>query len=185
MTELIIALHDTLQRGGPEFGYRLTIEQGGPDFLLWLGRKQHPTNEEDVGWHRMDKSDTLNLTPGQESKLRLSVRRTKKEDDPYYNGPVEGYTGPIHVKAENLPAGVTVKPSEIAPGQTEAELVFVAGDAAPREPFEIAIVGEGTRPDGTVIRQVAERRLYLSDPQCPHLPWNWRVTKVTCVTTRP
>jgi hypothetical protein len=183
-SELEIALCDALGRGGDEFGYRLTIEHGGPDFFLWLGRKQHPTNLEDDGWHRLDRSDTLSLPPGQPTKLRLSVRRTAKQDDPYYNGPVQGYSGPIHIKAANLPTGVTVEPLVIEPGQTEAELTVTASPGAPRQPFEIAVYGEGTRPDGSVIRRVAERRLYLSDPQSPHLPWNWRVTKVTCATTR-
>lgn len=178
--EVEIALHDVLGRGGVDCGYRLTVERGGPDFYLWLGNKQGPTNEEDVGWHRLDRSDTLSLPPGQEVKLRLSVRRSAKEDDSHYAGPIQGYTGPIKVRAENVPEGVTVKPLEIPAGKTEGELIVVASEKAPREPFEIVVIGEGARPDGSVIRRQAERRLYLSDPQVPNLPWNWRVTKVTC-----
>jgi hypothetical protein len=30
---------------------------------------------------------------------------------------------------------------------------------------------------------IAERRLNLSDPPRTNMPWNLRVTKVTCVTT--
>jgi hypothetical protein len=183
--EVIVALRDTTGGGGIEYGYRLTVERGGPDFHLWLGRKQAPTNEEDVGWHRLDRSDTLNLTPGQEAKLRLSVRRSAKEDDAHYNGPVQGYSGDIHVKALNLPAGVTAKPLVIPAGKTEGELVFHATDQAPKRPFEIVIVGEGNRPDGSVITRAAERRLFVSDPAVTNLPWNWRVQKVTCVTARP
>ncbi|MCE9533159.1 MAG: hypothetical protein K8T89_18835, partial [Planctomycetes bacterium] len=104
--EVIVALRDTMNRGGPEYSYRLTVERGGADFLLWMGGKQQPTNEENVGWHRADRSDTLNLTPGQEAKLKLSVRRVKA-DDPHYAGPVQGYAGVIHVKAVNVPPGVT------------------------------------------------------------------------------
>lgn len=79
------------------------------------------TQIEDVGWHRLDKFDSLSLTPGQEAKLRLSVRRTKKDDDPYYNGPVQDYAGPIHIKAEQLSAGVAVKPCVMAQRQTKRE----------------------------------------------------------------
>ncbi|MDB5338364.1 MAG: hypothetical protein JWN70_3983, partial [Planctomycetaceae bacterium] len=182
LSEVVIALRDTLNQGSAAHSYRLTIETGGPDFLLILGKKQNPTNEEDVGWHRMDTSDTLNLEPGKEAKLRLSVRRTTKEDEYHYNGPLQGYTGPISVKALNLPVGVTAQPLAIPAGATEAELIVVATAEAPREPFEIVVIGEATRPNGTVIRQIAERRLYLSDPALTNMPWNWRVQKVTCVT---
>lgn len=182
--EVVIALRDTLSHGGVEYPYRLTVEPGGPDFLLWLGGKQNPTNEEDVGWHRMDTSDTLNLTPGKEAKLRLSVRRAAKTDDQHYSGPVQGYTGPIIVRALNLPAGVSAAPLVIPAGETTAELIVSADATAPQSPFEILVSGEGVRPDGTVIRHLAERRLYLSDPALPNLPWNWRVQKVTCAVTR-
>lgn len=182
--ELVIALRDTLNQGGPLHSYRLTVEEGGPDFFLWLGKKQNPTNEEDLGWHRMDTSDTLNLSPGQESKLRLSVRRTK-EDDPHYNGPLRGYTGPITVQALNLPDGVTAQPLTIPDDATEAELVFTVDANAPKQPFEIVVVGEAMRASGASIRRIAERRLYISDPAITNMPWNWRVQKVTCVTTQP
>ncbi len=184
VSEVVVALHDTLRRGGAAFGYRLAIEPGGPDFFLWLGRKQHPTNKEDDGWHRADMSDTLSLPPGQPTKLRLSVRRTAKEDDSYYAGPQQGFAGPITIKAANIPAGVKIEPLVIPPGQTEADLIVTATTEAPHEPFELVVYGEATRPDGSVIRRSAERRLYLSDPQMTHLPWNWRVTKVTCLKTQ-
>lgn len=184
VTEVVIALRDTMNQGSALHSYRVTVEAGGPDFFLWFGNKQNPTNEEDVGWHRMDTSDTLNLTVGQEAKLRLSVRRTK-EDDPHYNGPLRGYTGPITVQALNLPDGVTAQPLVIPEGATEAELIFTATANAPRQPFEFVVVGEATRPNGTPIRRIAERRLYISDPAITNMPWNWRVQKVTCVTTQP
>ena len=184
LSEVVIALRDTLNEGSERHSYRLTVETGGDDFLLWFGNKQQPTNEEDVGWHRMDASDTLNLPLGGPAKLRLSVRRTK-EDDPHYNGPYRGYTGPIEVHVLNLPAGVTAEPLVIPAEATQAELVLTAADNAPRQPFELVVVGDAKRADGTSIRRGAERRLYLSDPALPNMPWNWRVQKLTCVTVRP
>ncbi len=38
--------------------------------------------------------------------------------------------------------------------------------------------------DGTTIRRIAQRRLYLSDAVMTHLTWNLRVRKIVCVTTR-
>ena len=184
LTEVVIALRDLLNQGSAAHGYRLTVETGGSDFFLWFGNKQNPTNEEDVGWHRMDASDTLNLPPGGEARLRLSVRRTR-DDDPHYNGPLRGFMGPITVRALNLPAGVTAQPLEIPADATEAEMVFRATVAAPQQPFEVVVVGEAMRPNGTSIRRIAELRMYLSDPQMTNMPWNRRVQKLTCVTTQP
>jgi hypothetical protein len=183
VTEVVIALRDTREQGGHEYGYRLTIERGGPDFFLWLGNRQSPTNDME-GWLWQDTWDTLNLPVGQETKLRLTVRRSAKENDQHYNGPIQGYTGPIAIKAENVPPGVTVKPLLIPAGQTQGELVVVAGESAPARPFELVIVGEGKRPDGSTIRRIAERRLFLSDPAVTNMPWNARVNRLTCVTTR-
>lgn len=128
----------------------------------------------------MDASDTLNLPIGQSTKLRVSVRRSATENDPFYKGPVQGYQGPIRLRAVDVPRGVTVEPAVIPAGSLEGELTVVAGAGAPTQPFEIVVLGEGTRDDGTLVRRVAERRLYLADPQMFALPWNWRVQKVTC-----
>jgi hypothetical protein len=80
---------------------------------------------------------------------------------------------------------VTITPTVIAAGQVAGELICIASADAPASPFEIVIVGEGTRPDGSVIRRIAERKLYIADPQMISLAWNWRVTKLACVALRP
>jgi hypothetical protein len=112
--------------------------------------------------------------------LPLTVRRNTKQA-PHYNGPIRDYDGPVKLEVVGLPRGVTVKPAVIGAGDTSGELVFTAGAEAPRQPFEIAIIGEGKRDDGTVLRRIAERRLYLAEPASAHLPWNWRSRKVVCV----
>ena len=61
-------------------------------------------------------------------------------------------------------------------------MTFRATRDAPREPFEFAVIGKGMRGNGDVIQRVAERKLFLCEPQMVHLPSNWRVQKVTCVT---
>ena len=63
-------------------------------------------------------------------------------------------------------------------------MICRATPEAPQQPFEIVIVGEATREDGSVIRRVAERRLFISHPQFIANAWNWRVQKLACVTTR-
>lgn len=179
--EVFISMRDARGEGGHDYGYRLTIEGGGPDFLLLLGNRYY--KRENDGWFHQDLSDTLSLPIGQEARLRLTVNRSNKEDDPHSMGPIQGYTGPVTIRTENVPAGVTVKPLVIPAGQKTGELIVVASETAPRKPFEIVVIGEGTRPDGSVIRRIAERRLYLTAPAQTNLPWNARVRKVTCVTT--
>jgi hypothetical protein len=180
--QIVVAVHDCSERGGPEFGYRLTVESGGPDFYLWLGKAQDGTksNEENESWYRMDASDTLNLPAGGEARLLVSVRRSAKQIDPHYRGPQQGFDGPIRLRAVGLPLGVTARPATIPAGEIAGELIVTADAAAIRRPFEFTVVGEATRHDGQVIRRVAERRLYLADPQMFNLPWNWRSQKVAC-----
>jgi hypothetical protein len=175
-----------MNQGGAAHGYRLTIEEGGPDFYLWLGTAQDGTrsNEENVSWHRMDYLDTLNLRPGKGTTLQVAVRRSAKENDPHYAGPIQGYQGPIRLRAIDLPSAVTCREAVIPAGKLAGEMIFVAGPEAPVKPFEITILGEATRDNGSVIRRVAERKLFLSDPQMINLVWNWRVQKLTCVTTK-
>jgi hypothetical protein len=184
--DVFIALRDTMSHGGDEYSYRLTIEEGGPDFYLWLGTAQDGTksNEENVSWYRMDYFDTLNLHPGKETTFHVGVRRSAKENDPHYMGPIQGYQGPITLKAIGLPKGVTHRPATIPAGKVAGEMVFLVAPDAPKQPFEITILGEATRANGSVIRRVAERKLFLSDPQTINLHWNWRVQKLTCVTTK-
>jgi hypothetical protein len=185
--EVIICLRDTMNGGGENYTYRLTVERGGPDFYLWLGNAADGTkqNEENVSWSKMDGNDTLNLPVGQETKLKISVRRDPKQNDPHYKGPLQGYQGPIHLRAAQTPPGVTIKPAVIAEGALTGELICIASADAPAGPFEIVIVGEGTRPDGSVIRRIAERKLYTADAAMINLAWNWRVTKLACVVLRP
>lgn len=53
----------------------------------------------------------------------------------------DGFTGPIIVTVENLPAGVTAAPVTIAPNQAQNEVVLFAADDASANIGEIQIVG--------------------------------------------
>jgi len=59
------------------------------------------------------------LSRGGQIAMHISIRR---------NG---GFAGPVSIVAQSLPAGVTVSPAIIAPGQTETQLVFYAAEDAP------------------------------------------------------
>jgi len=183
VTSVVLSLRDTLDRGGREFPYRLTIEPGGPDFFLWMGLRQNPF--ENSGWAKMDANDTVTIPRGGQVKVRVTARRNlpgQKPDDGYYKGPVRGFDGAIRLSVSGLPAGVTVVGGEIAAGKTAGELTFRADrNAETLKPFAVAVFGEATRKDGTRLKHVAERMLHLSDPQMTHMPWEWRSRKLAGV----
>ncbi len=183
VTSVVLSLRDTLDRGGREFPYRLTIEAGGPDFFLWMGRRQNPF--ENSGWAKMDANDTVTIPRGGEVRVRVTARRNlpgKPPDDGYYKGPVRGFAGAIRLSVVGLPKGVTVSGGEIASGSNSGELTFRADPHLDTlKPFAVAVIGEATRRDGTRLRRVAERMLYLSDPQMTHMPWEWRSRKLVGV----
>ena len=183
VSSVVLSLRDTLDRGGIEFPYRLTIEPGGPDFFLWMGRRQNPF--ENSGWERMDANDTVAVPRGGQVTVRITARRNikgRKPDDGYYKGPVRGFDGKIRLVASELPAGVTAVSGEIAAGETAGKITFRATrDSVTLAPFSVAVFGEATRRDGTRLRRVAERMLFLSDPQMTHMPWQWRSQKLVGV----
>ena len=77
---------------------------------------------------------------------------------------------------------MTAESDGIASGETAGEITFRAtAGAVTLSPFEVAVFGEATRRDGTRLRRVAERMLFLSDPQMTHMPWQWRSQKLVGV----
>jgi hypothetical protein len=182
VTSIVVSLRDVFGRGGTEYPYRLTIEVGGPDFILSLGNESHRALNDKARLY--DHADTLNLRPGVPTKLPVSVARAK-EDAPYNFGPMAGFQGPITVRAIDAPPGITVEPVVIAAGKTSGELIATAAPGAPRGPFELTIVGEATRDDGSKIRHVAERRLFLCEPAFGNMKWNHVSRKVVGLVLEP
>src|SRR5207244_1800205 len=79
--EAVVSLRDAFGRGGLEYPYRLTIEPGGPDFYLALGKETfRQVNDKS---RLCDAEDTLNLVVDKPVKFPITVRRSTK-DAPYY-----------------------------------------------------------------------------------------------------
>ncbi|MCE9603883.1 MAG: PPC domain-containing protein [Planctomycetia bacterium] len=182
VTSVVVSLRDVFGRGGREYPYRLTIETGGPDFLLSLG-KENFRSENDKS-RLYDRADTLNLRLGKTETLPISVARGP-EQAPYHFGPLQGFTGPITVRCLNAPPGITIESITIAAGKTEGALTVLAADNAPRTPFELTIIGEALRDDGTKIFRVAERRLFLCEPAFGNMKWNYVSRQLTCLVLDP
>lgn len=91
-------------RGGPEFGYRLTVRRAAPDFAL-----------------RLD-PDYVNVVQGGRTELDLTVRRSG------------GFTDPIELVGTGLPDGVTLDPPRVPAGATRLKLAVVTkADARPTD----------------------------------------------------
>lgn len=182
VTSIVVSLRDVFGRGGAEYPYRLTIEVGGPDFILSIGEESHRALNDKARLY--DHADTLNLRPGEPTKLPVSVARTK-EDAPYNFGPMAGFQGPITVRAIDAPPGITVEPVVIGAGKTSGALIATAAASAPRGPFELTIVGEASRDDGSKIRHIAERHLFLCEPAFGNMKWNHVSRKIVGVVLAP
>jgi hypothetical protein len=88
-------------RGGPDFGYRLRITAPpAPGFQLHLI------------------ADALTLARGGQGKLRVTAERSG------------GFTGPIDLSFEDLPAGIQATNLKIAAGQNQVEVALKAEAAA-------------------------------------------------------
>lgn len=99
-------------RGGPAFAYRLRIAPAdAPDFRLSFA------------------SDALTLYRNAPAKLRVACER------------FGGFAGPVKLRIEGLPEGVTVQGGEIASNQQQADITFKAEEAAKIAAAPITIHG--------------------------------------------
>jgi hypothetical protein len=98
-------------RGGWDFIYRLSLREAVPDFTLSL-----PV-------------DAVNCLQGGKADLDLQVRR---------NG---GFSDPIDLTVEGLPAGVTVEPKQVPAGAATVKLSFTVEADARSAASTLRIVG--------------------------------------------
>jgi hypothetical protein len=113
-------------RGGPQFAYRLKLIQDQPGIDATY----------DV--------DSLLVDVGTEKKLPVKVQRRG------------GFAGPIVLKAEQLPAGVTAADVTIAANQNQGQLIFKCAADTPVSFARVQIVGTAEQ-DGRKHSCVAHR----------------------------
>lgn len=107
-------------RGGPEFGYELTVRPASPDFSLRLP------------------SDFLNVVQGGRVELPVSVRRSG------------GFAGAIELAIEGLPDGVRAEPAPIDANQNSAKLVLIAADDARPTDATLRVIGRAREGAATI-----------------------------------
>lgn len=111
--DYILHLKDVRGLEGKDFAYRLTMHDANPDYEL----RADPGNP--------------NIPRGGTAFITVTADR------------VPGYEGPIDVKVEGLPAGVTARPATIPAGQ-DSTVVLLTADASASDtamPVEFKIVG--------------------------------------------
>jgi hypothetical protein len=163
-----VGVTDRYGDGGVEYAYRLLVEDDRPDFAVTLlvgrpsnGTPGDPAKARDVP-HRPGAYGVFNLKPGSQTPLNFLVI-------------ARGRPGPVEVKAEGLPPGVTAKPARVdlpRPLKTRAPMatagvpvggviVFeVAADARPGW-SNVRIVATAHPDPKTTLRRVATATLTL------------------------
>ncbi len=110
-------------RGGPAFAYRLRIAKpSGPDYQLRLA------------------ADALAVNRGGEVKLKINVERRG------------GFVGPIELKVEGLPKGVSAANATIAANQTSLDITLKAEADAPIQAARLTVRGNAKLGDQQVTR---------------------------------
>ena len=126
-------------RGGPAFAYLLQIgaqAKPAPDFKLHLV------------------ADTLNLPRGGKAKLKITAERSG------------GFTGPIELGLEGLPAGVAAKKTTLAANQSTIEIPLEAQADAKIQPAAIRVYGVGEmqkKSEKRFARFIHPKALYEAD----------------------
>lgn len=112
--EYVVQIRDLDGRGGPAFVYRLSIRPPQPYFVLRA------------------ETDRVLLRSGASVAIDLALDRR------------EGFSGPVSVRVEGLPDGVTAEPLTFGPGQAAAKLTLRSAPGAKHGAAILRILGEAT-----------------------------------------
>jgi hypothetical protein len=124
--EYLLHLKDVRGLQGPDFAYRLSIREPSPDFTL----SATPENP--------------NVPRGGRVPVEITANRTF------------GYQGPIEVKVQGLPKGITARPATIQPDQDSTLVIFEAAPDAPlTDAADFQILGSA-KVDGRELIRVAD-----------------------------
>jgi hypothetical protein len=123
-----VQVADLHSRGGEEFGYVLEAQAARPDFDVTCD------------------PDKINVGPGGRVPLFIQVARRA------------GFKGPVTLRWEGLPSGVSASPLTIPPEMTQGvSVVSAAADARPAAAL-LSLSCQGESADGTLTRTVDPRQ---------------------------
>lgn len=133
-------------RGDPRLSYRLSVRAPKADFRLVVF-DAFPS----IDGKAPATSGAVSLRKGGSYELAVYAYRR------------DGHADAIQLTAENLPAGITCRPSVIGPGQTTARLVLTAAIDAAEQLAPIVIVGQSGSADN-VVKHAAQVATLIHDP---------------------
>jgi hypothetical protein len=152
---LTIELADRFGDGGPEYGYRLSIGPTRPDFSVTLLLGNANANARAMG--NLNTVRAARTTPGQ-----FGVFNLKPAGSVALNFLVtpEGRPGPIEVRAEGLPEGVTAEPVTVRLGgpPTPGTSSAAPEGTAPASDFLLLKVAPFAQPGLSEFRVVASTK---------------------------
>ncbi|HEV3162948.1 MAG TPA: PPC domain-containing protein [Isosphaeraceae bacterium] len=128
----LLQLNDLHSRGGEGFGYVLQAEPAHADFVLTCD------------------PDKASIGPGARTAVFAKVERRG------------GFTGPVTLEWNNLPAGMSASALTIPPQMTQGVVVLTAAEAATPAASLIMVTGKGGTPQGTILRPASPKEeIYL------------------------
>lgn len=116
-------------QGGPDFIYRLSVQQARPDFEIVLAR------------------DFVDVMQGGSSEFDVTVLRTG------------GFNGEVELVVEGLPTGVTVENRTVPAGMSGSKLKWVADNDAPSASSALRLSGGSLIDGHSVSRTAQARHL--------------------------
>ncbi len=133
-------------RGDPRLSYRLSVRPPKADFSLVVFDAFPSADGKAPAT-----SGAVSLRKGASYELNVYAYRR------------DGHADAIQLMAENLPAGITCRPSVIGPGQTTAKLVLTAAIDAAEQLAPIQIVGQSGSAESPV-KHAAQVATLVHDP---------------------
>ena len=133
-------------RGDPRLNYRLSVRAPKADFRL-------------VVFDAFPSADgKAPATSG-----AVSLRKGGNYELTVYAYRRDGHDEAIQLSAENLPAGITCRPSVIGPGQTSAKLVLTASNDAVEQLAPINVVGQSGAAEA-IVKHAAQVASLIHEP---------------------
>ena len=116
-------------KGGPEFIYRLQLQESVPDFTLSV------------------RNDLINVVQGGRTEVDVTIER------------LGGCTAPIELSVEGLPEGIRIEGEKVAAGKTSTKLVFIADAEARSCDVTLKIQGRADINGNQVLRRASATHL--------------------------
>jgi Bacterial pre-peptidase C-terminal domain len=130
--DYVVQVSDLHDRGGDAFGYVLLAEAAQPDFALTCD------------------PDKINVAPGGRVPVFVKVARR------------QGFSGPVSLGWDGLPAGISASPLTIPPAMSEGVSVVSGSSAAARTAGFVTLKGTGAGAAGPIVRTaIPEQEIYL------------------------